>query len=138
EFLDIDFKDNLHVLIGDNESGKSSILLAIDLALRGSRNRIESEGLDLLFNSKSIEDFFRINTYEALPKLKVELYFDNLGDKDEYYVRNNTLGTDQFGLTLICEPRDELSKEISEILAQGIQNFPFEYYSIAFHKFSVQ
>ncbi len=138
EFLEIDFKDNLNVLIGDNESGKSSILLAIDLALRGSRNRIKTEGLDLLFNTKAIEDFFLTNTYETLPKLKVELYFDNLGDKDDYYGRNNTLGTDQFGLSLICEPRDELSKDISEILAQGKQNFPFEYYSIAFHKFSGQ
>jgi putative ATP-dependent endonuclease of OLD family len=138
ESLEVDFKDNLNVIIGDNESGKSSILLAIDLALRGSRNRIETEGLDLLFNSKCIEDFFLTNTYETLPKLKVELYFDNLGDKDEYYGRNNTLGTDQFGLSLICEPRDELSKDISEILAEGKQNFPFEYYSIAFHKFSGQ
>ena len=136
EFLEIDFRDNLNVLIGDNESGKSSILLAIDLALRGSRNRIETEGLDLLFNSNCIENFFLTNTYETLPKLKVELYFDNLGDKDKYYGRNNTLKTDHFGLSLICEPRDELSKDISEILAQGKQNFPFEYYSIAFHKFS--
>lgn len=138
EFLEIDFKDNLNVLIGDNESGKSSILLAIDLALRGSRNRIETEGLDLLFNSKCIEDFFLTNTYESLPKLKVELYFDNLGDKHEYYGRNNSLMTDHFGLSLICEPLDELSKDISEILEQGKQNFPFEYYSIAFHKFSGQ
>ena len=36
---------------------------------------------------------------------------------------------------MICEPRDELSKEITEILKQGSNNFPFEYYSIAFYKF---
>lgn len=138
DFLEIDFKDNLNVLIGDNESGKSSILLAIDLALRGSRNRVETEGLDLLFNSSCVENFFATNTYETLPKLKVELYFDDLGDKDDYYGRNNTLGTDNFGFSLVCEPRDELSKDISEILAQGKQNFPFEYYSISFHKFSGQ
>ncbi|WP_075590157.1 ATP-dependent nuclease [Labilibacter marinus] len=138
EFLEIDFKENLNVLIGDNESGKSSILLAIDLALRGSRNRIETEGLDLLFNSNSVKGFFNTNTYETLPKLKVELYFDNLGDKDDYFGRNNSLGIDHFGLSLICEPRDELSKDITEILAQGNQNFPFEYYSIEFHKFSGQ
>ncbi|AXG70597.1 recombination protein F [Kordia sp. SMS9] len=138
EFLEVDFKENLNVLIGDNESGKSSILLAIDLALRGSRNRVETEGLDLLFNSKAVEDFFVTNTYETLPELKVELYFDNLGNKNDYYGRNNTLGTDEYGFSLICKPRDELSKDISEILAQGKQNFPFEYYSITFYKFSGQ
>ena len=137
-FLEVDFKDNLNVIIGDNEAGKSSILLAIELALRGSRNRIETEGLDLLFNSKCIEDFFLTNTYETLPKLKVELYFDDLGDKDDYYGRNNSEGTDQFGISLICESRDELSEDISKILSEGNQNFPFEYYSIAFHKFSGQ
>jgi predicted ATP-dependent endonuclease of OLD family len=134
DFLEIDFKENLNVLIGDNESGKSSILLAMDLLLRGSRNRVETEGLDLLFNSSCIENFFKINTYQSLPKLKVELYFDDISDK-EFYGRNNTLRKDSYGISLICEPRDELSKEITEILKQGSNNFPFEYYSIAFYKF---
>jgi predicted ATP-dependent endonuclease of OLD family len=36
----------------------------------------------------------------------------------------------------MCEPREDLSKEIKEILEQDDDNFPFEYYSINFKTFS--
>lgn len=39
---------------------------------------------------------------------------------------------------MVCEPRDELSKDISEILSSGYRNFPFEYYGIYFYTFSGQ
>ena len=111
EFLEVSFKDNLNVIIGDNESGKSSLLQAIDLTLSGSRSKIESIGLDLLFNSNSIDNFFKVNTYETLPKLIVELYFDDFEDPD-FFGRNNSHASDFFGISLNCEPREDLSKEI--------------------------
>ena len=40
-----------------------------------------------------------------------------------------------FGISLICEPIEESSKDISEILNSKTKNFPFEYYSISFLKF---
>lgn len=134
-FLDIDFKDNVNVIIGDNESGKSTILLAIDLVLNGSRNKVENLGLDNLFNTTIVDDFFEINKYEALPKLTVEVYFNNIEDED-FYGRNNSLESDYYGISLICEPREDLSRDIQEILNQNSNNFPFEYYSIYFQKFS--
>jgi predicted ATP-dependent endonuclease of OLD family len=42
--LELDFDGQRNVLIGDNESGKSSILLALDLALSASRSRVETVG----------------------------------------------------------------------------------------------
>ena len=44
--FEVEFRDNLNILAGENESGKSTILSAIDLVLRGSRNRIESIGME--------------------------------------------------------------------------------------------
>ena len=81
QFLEIDFKPNTNVIIGDNESGKSSILLAIDLVLSGSRSKVETLGLDTLFNNEVVQDFFKTNTFETLPSLTIELYFDNAGDE---------------------------------------------------------
>jgi len=135
EFIEINFKENINVIIGDNESGKSSILLAIDLVLSGSRSKIESIGLDTLFNNNIIQTFFQTNTFDTLPKLTIELYFDNLGD-DEFWGRNNSLNTDSYGVSLVCAPILEHSKDISLILQDKTQNFPFEYYSISFIKFS--
>lgn len=134
DFLEIDFKENLNVIVGDNESGKSSILLAIDLVLSGSINKVESLGLDCLFNTNAVQTFFDTNSYETLPELTIEMYFDLLDD-EEFYGRNNTMGKNCFGISLICKPREELSKDISIILKQNAKNFPFEYYSIQFYKF---
>jgi len=39
------------------------------------------------------------------------------------------------GLALRCEPRDDLSGEIKDILKQKESNFPFEFYSITFKTF---
>ncbi|MFL9838604.1 TOPRIM nucleotidyl transferase/hydrolase domain-containing protein [Flavobacterium sp. ST-75] len=137
ETLDIDFEDNLNVLIGDNESGKSSILLAIDLVLSGSRSKVETLGLDSLFNFNTINNFFSSNQYSSLPQLTIEIYFSELNDP-YFHGRNNLDNTDCYGLYMVCEPKDELSAEIIEILSQNNQNFPFEYYSISFHTFAGQ
>jgi predicted ATP-dependent endonuclease of OLD family len=136
-FLEIDFNDNHNVIIGDNESGKSSILLAIDLAISGSRNKIETLGLDHLFHNTAVETAMDTNTYNSLPKLEIELFFDDLEDAD-FYGRINSARHDHYGIRMVCEPRDELSKEISEILSSGYRNFPFEYYGIYFYTFSGQ
>ncbi len=132
--LEIDFKDDMNVIVGDNESGKSSILSAIDIVLSGSRHKVESLGLDNLFNNECIKSFFKDKKYESLPKLTIELYFDNLND-EEFYGKNNSLQANHFGISLICKPIQDSSKEIAEILKTESKNFPFEYYSISFLKF---
>ena len=43
--LEISFKEGRNILVGDNESGKSSVLEAIDLTARGSRHRVEDIGI---------------------------------------------------------------------------------------------
>jgi putative ATP-dependent endonuclease of OLD family len=55
--LGLDFDQRHNVLIGDNETGKSSVLLALDLALSGSRNRVENLGFEALFCKPVIEAF---------------------------------------------------------------------------------
>lgn len=134
DFIEIDFKEDMNVFVGDNESGKSSILLAIDLVLSGSRSKIETLGLDGIMNNDTVQSFFKTNTYETLPKLCVELYFDKIDDA-EFYGRNNSLDKDNFGISLICEPQHESSKDISDILKEKTMNFPFEFYSVSFIKF---
>ena len=43
----IEPKSHINILIGDNESGKSSILQAIDIVASGTVHRVENMGLDL-------------------------------------------------------------------------------------------
>jgi len=131
----VEFNDKINLLIGDNEAGKSSILLAIDIVLSGSVNKIDTLGLDSIFNSKIIQDFLHSEKkYENLPTLYIELYLNeqNNPDLNGKYNSEDILSD---GLLMICKPNDELSKEISGILKQPEPNFPFEYYSINFKTF---
>lgn len=132
--LEVNFNDNINLLIGENESGKSTILQAIDLLLSGSRNRVESIGLEYLFNKDVIKEFFKTKKYEDLPTLEVEIFLDKVDD-NTYWGKNNSLNSNLFGISLICKPNNDLGKEIKEILEQKEENFPFEFYSINFYKF---
>lgn len=131
----VEFDEKLNLLVGDNESGKSSILEAINLVLSGSRSKIEGIGLENLFNSDIIKEFLSSNkSYDNLPTLFVELYF-NEQNNFELNGRNNSDGIVCDGLKLEFVPNDDLSREIKEILAQTDTSFPFEFYNIKFNTF---
>ena len=130
--IEIPFKEDLNLLIGDNEAGKSTILSAIDLVISGSRNKVETIGVENLFNREVIETFLNgSKKYEDLPKLYIELY---LNDQDNELLdgQYNSEGASSHGMLLELSPNDELVTEIKEILGQAEANFPFEYYLISF------
>lgn len=132
----VDLDDKINLLIGDNEAGKSSILTAIDIILSGSRTKVETIGLDNLFNTTTIKNYLSSGRkFADLPELFIELYLDEQGDPD-LNGKNNSDEEKCDGLRLTCKPNDGLSKQINEILKQGEPNFPFEYYSIDFKTFA--
>lgn len=64
-----------NILIGDKESGKSTILEAIDLVSGGNNRRVEAIGLDNLLNIEAVTEFINSDRcYADLPKLRVELF----------------------------------------------------------------
>lgn len=46
--LELDFHAATNILVGDNEAGKSTVLLALDLILGASRGRVETVGVESL------------------------------------------------------------------------------------------
>lgn len=134
--FEVSFDERMNLLIGDNEAGKSSILTAIDLVLSGSRNKVETIGLEYLMNSSVVEDYLNSSKkLENLPRLEIELYVSELNNEETNgkINRDNRLAD---GLKLICKPNDEYSKNIADILKSPNCIFPFEFYSIEFKTFS--
>lgn len=130
------FNNDLNIIVGDNESGKSSILQAIDIVISGSRTKVDNIGLESLFNANVIDDFMLgSKLYKDLPELYIELY---LNEQNNLILngQNNLDGVICDGLSLICKPNDDFSEEIAEILNQEHVCFPFEYYTIIFQTFS--
>ncbi|MDZ2026159.1 AAA family ATPase, partial [Klebsiella pneumoniae] len=55
--LDLRFTHDRNILVGDNESGKSTILLALDLVLSDSRHRVEALGVESLLSQSAVRQF---------------------------------------------------------------------------------
>ena len=125
-----------NILIGDNESGKSSILQSIDLVLSGSRSKVETLGLDRLMNIEAVGSFFEgEKKFDNLPQMQIEIFF-NEQKNHELNGRNNSDEVICDGLLLRCLPMEDYSNEIIDILKAKDNLFPFEYYSIRFLTFS--
>ncbi len=134
--LSLKLDSQRNILIGDNEAGKSSVLLAIDLVLSGSRSKVESIGLETLFHKACIDEFFAgPKTMERLPKLFIEAYLPDEGIHG-LAGKINSKKIVFNGLRLDCEPIGDYTPDILQVLANGQPNFPFEFYSIRFTTFS--
>lgn len=135
--LELEVDEKINILIGDNESGKSSIIEAIDLVSKGSRQKIESIGLERLFNIDAIKHFMEtdIRNINDLPQMFVELYFTPIHD-EELEGCNNSKNINTCGIKMICSPNDDYSRDISNIISLPDAVFPIEYYKIEFYTFS--
>lgn len=134
--LELDFDKELNILIGGNEAGKSSVLQALDLVMSGSRSKVESVGIESLFNAACIDEFMSGNRkVEALPKMFVEVYLDGFTDH-ELNGKNHSKGSVEVdGIKLVCEPADEYTDHIKDILKDRNSSFPFEFYTVQFSTF---
>lgn len=139
EEFEIEFNNNVNILIGDNEAGKSTIIEAIDLVLSGNLTKLQAMGVESLFNAKKINDFLSGDRkYEDLPEVLIEVYLD-IGSElipDLNGVNHSDpSGKEIDGLKLEIKPDDNYSKDIKEILSSGKDNFPYEYYRCEFIMF---
>ena len=108
----VPFSEEVNLMIGDNEAGKSSLLTAIELVLSGSKSKIESIGIDNLFNKQVINQFLLSDKrIENLPTLFIELYL-NEQNNPHLNGKINSEGVVSDGLVLTCEPNEELSHEM--------------------------
>lgn len=132
----IEPKDNINVLIGDNETGKSSILEAIDLVANGNIHRVENIGIDRLMNTDAVNDFLQGDKQiKNLPAIRVELFLNGSFDFT-MNGKNNHEKKSCDGIRLICEPNLDYASEINEAISTDPNYFPFDYYSVRFSTFA--
>lgn len=134
--LELPFDRTRNVLIGDNESGKSSVLLGLHLVLSGSRSLFEQYGVERLLNSDAVNAFNKkdVHALTDLPRMYVELWLSPQGNF-ELNGKNNSKGTTADGLVMECIPNDDYSREIGEIINKPNATFPFDFYQVKFSTF---
>ena len=140
----ISFNDDINILVGDNETGKSTILECIDLVITGSNKKLESIGFNNIINIQEVNKFLALSSeeksIEKLPILIVELYLQ-INDKAVqlfYEGKNNSDGKNCCGIRLTCKPNEEYFEEINEIIKEENSYFPYEYYTCIFDTFAAQ
>lgn len=135
--LTLEFDSGVNVLIGDNETGKSSVLLALDLALSASRSRAETLGFESLIAQSAVQKLQQgAKTLELLPTLIVDVYLEE-GEDPALYGTQNLTGTMTDGIRMEVAPLlEEFGPTILQLLKDDPDNFPYEYYTVKFSTFS--
>lgn len=134
--LEIDVMPDMNILVGDNESGKSSILQAIDLVSHGSRHRVETIGMEHLFNTVAISHFMECRDLTKIPDMYVELYFSDDEQEPRLNGNINSKHINAFGIKMHCMFNEAYSRQVSEILKTQDAVFPLEFFLVTFETFA--
>lgn len=142
------FDKGMNIVIGQNDSGKSSLLQAIDIALnqRGNGDWRNTSEYGTLLNVQAKKYFLDNVTNKIsskmLPSIKIELFFaeDNheipLHD-NAFYGPNNSTGKQDFGLTFTYSFDDMFTEEFDELVKNDSLDFiPFDFYKPNWQMFS--
>jgi len=136
----IDFDGGVNVLVGDNESGKSTILEAINLALSGILNGryLKNELCQYLFNQQAVCEYIdSLPTVDKLqpPTISIEVFF-----VDDYPIFEGNGNSDKekgCGVALKVEFDPDYHEEYNALLGAGeLSTVPLEYYRITWKSFA--
>lgn len=132
-----DFNDDINILVGDNECGKSTVLEAIELCMNLShRGRaISPEIMAELFNGDCVETYVKGDKSQtSLPELLVEAYLD--GDP-ELKGTNNSEKENTQGVYLKILFNSDLSAYYEPFMSSSnVLTVPFELYKVEWMSFA--
>lgn len=133
---------NVNILVGNNESGKSTILEAINLALTGTINGryLRNEINPYLFNHQTVLDYVQsLSTSEEKvpPSICIELF---LKGEDLAIFKgdgNSKRDKSRCGLVMKIEFDTAYQEEYEALIKQGnLKTVPTEYYHVTWQSFA--
>jgi predicted ATP-dependent endonuclease of OLD family len=143
--FEISFNEDINIIIGNNEAGKTTLLEALHLALTcqiHGRN-LKYELSPYFFNLDIVNEYIanlQINSQTPLPEIKIEIFFhesDKLKDTI-FSGRNNSLLEDAYGVSLTIAFDSEFQNAYTSYIAEPakVKNIPIEYYEVKWYTFS--
>lgn len=142
--FELEPKSGTNIVVGDNESGKSSLLEAISLALTGriSGRWAQDELNPYWFNESTVQRYFAsLNTDEPTPppEILIELYLTNDDDSLQYLLGvHNSRQEKVPGVRMHIAPSPDYAEEFADYMADGRRPgiLPTEWYSVDWRQFS--
>lgn len=132
----VEFNEDVNILVGDNETGKSTLLEAIYLVLTKKINGklLEAELTPYIFNLEAAEVYLKsLDTDTPLqpPSIILELWFRENASYPRFRGNNNSLKQDAMGMKLIISFNDIFQVEYDELLSKkAIKSVPVDFYKI--------
>jgi putative ATP-dependent endonuclease of OLD family len=140
ENFTINLNHEINIIVGDNESGKSTIVEAIHLALSGLLNGkyIKNEMSQYIFNKTAETTYIESlhsNKPIAPPSIVIEIFLqsDNLPEFTGDLSRDST---NNCGIRMKIEFDDEYQEEYEELVKDTIRTIPIEYYKVVWESFA--
>lgn len=141
--LDVAMLPGTNILVGDNDSGKSTLLEAINLALTGRVNgRLFSQELspyhiNSVASGNYVQDL-QSNPQAVPPTIIIEVYLEDGGEAEILRGTNNLSGEDACGLRIQAKLSPDFSEEYRSFVSspEGVRLVPVEYYRVDWLGFS--
>lgn len=141
--FEMDFSDNVSVIVGNNNEGKSTIFEAIHLALTAtiSGKNVLVDIPTHIFNNESVNEYLvKIKNGEIIPPPKafIELFFSDKVNNN-YYIGNNNLKTEKSaGVKIIFELNPDCVEEYKTYIThkEDVKTIPVEYYRCGWFTFA--
>lgn len=141
--LELPLNSDVNILVGDNDTGKSTILQAIEMVLTGkvSGRSIEHEITTHWFSQGCVKAYLegvKSDPTVPLPEITIDVFFKDEPALIDLVGRNNLLGQKAPGFQLLISFDSDYAGELAEILAakQELRTLPFEYYKVERRDFS--
>lgn len=140
----VEFNPEFNIVVGDNETGKSTLLEAVHLALTNQLNgrSIKTQLHPHMFNRDSVADFLKALKAGTGPeplKIEIEVYFDPTTVSADWKGTNNSLREDIPGVRLTIRLDDDLADEYSRYIQENLSTMtavPVEYYTVEWKSFA--
>lgn len=142
--FELELKEGINILVGNNEAGKSTILEAIHMALSGIfRGRtIKGNLSQYLFNKETVDEYIKnVNSgvSQEAPYILIELYLEDgafpMLEGDKFTDKGRTGRTN--GIVLKIAFDEKYKEEYESLLNDGeLLSLPIEYYDVDWYAFS--
>lgn len=141
--FDLELNPDFNVIVGDNETGKSSILEALSIVLTGQYDgRLIQYAIDpYFFNAGIVADYFqkrRNNQHVQPPHVLIEVYLGSDASLANLKGTNNTKGEDCPGLKIVIEIDKDHIDSLKEYASDKSNPnvLPVEFYRVTWRSFA--
>lgn len=138
----LDLNVDYNIIVGDNETGKSTLLEAINLALTSQINGkyVSNELSPFMFNQECVTKYLSDINHgiNICPYILIELFFIEEDDVIKMKGTNNSKREDACGIFIKIEFDDEFSALYKEYLndLSKIKHIPMELFKISWYTFA--